>query len=104
MEPRAPQEPTLSAKGRKCMGRNHRITDWNPEDTAAWAAGNNRTARRNRHRHVGVLSISAVLQRRRSADPEELLAGVGAGGRHRAGNRLPSPDRFGPGVTTRRRR
>lgn len=29
------------------MGRTHRITDWNPEDTAAWAAGNNRIARRN---------------------------------------------------------
>jgi len=26
---------------------NHRITDWNPDDTAAWAAGNNRIARRN---------------------------------------------------------
>lgn len=25
----------------------HRITDWNPEDTAAWEAGNNRIARRN---------------------------------------------------------
>ncbi|MDD4867180.1 MAG: NarK/NasA family nitrate transporter [Mycobacterium sp.] len=29
------------------MGRSHRITDWNPEDTAAWAAGNNKVARRN---------------------------------------------------------
>ncbi|MEB3984372.1 NarK/NasA family nitrate transporter [Mycobacterium sp. 663a-19] len=29
------------------MGRTHRITDWNPEDTAAWEAGNNRIARRN---------------------------------------------------------
>jgi NNP family nitrate/nitrite transporter-like MFS transporter len=29
------------------MGRNHRITDWNPEDTAAWEAGNNAIARRN---------------------------------------------------------
>jgi MFS transporter, NNP family, nitrate/nitrite transporter len=29
------------------MGRNHRITDWNPEDTAAWDAGNNKIARRN---------------------------------------------------------
>ena len=29
------------------MGRNHRITDWNPEDTAAWEAGNNKIARRN---------------------------------------------------------
>lgn len=29
------------------MARNHRITDWNPEDTAAWEAGNKRVARRN---------------------------------------------------------
>lgn len=29
------------------MGRNHRICDWNPEDTAAWEAGNNAIARRN---------------------------------------------------------
>ncbi|WP_260860504.1 hypothetical protein [Mycobacterium tilburgii] len=29
------------------MGRNHRITDWNPEDAAAWEAGNNKIARRN---------------------------------------------------------
>lgn len=29
------------------MGRSHRITDWNPEDTAAWDAGNKRIARRN---------------------------------------------------------
>ena len=29
------------------MGRNHRITDWNPEDTAAWEAGNKKIARRN---------------------------------------------------------
>jgi hypothetical protein len=29
------------------MGRNHRITDWNPEDTAAWEGGNNAIARRN---------------------------------------------------------
>lgn len=29
------------------MGRNHRITDWDPEDGAAWAAGNNKIARRN---------------------------------------------------------
>ncbi|BBX98635.1 MFS transporter [Mycobacterium lacus] len=28
-------------------GRNHRITDWNPEDTAAWEAGNDKIARRN---------------------------------------------------------
>jgi MFS transporter, NNP family, nitrate/nitrite transporter len=29
------------------MGRKHRITDWNPEDVAAWEAGNSRIARRN---------------------------------------------------------
>jgi NNP family nitrate/nitrite transporter-like MFS transporter len=29
------------------MGRKHRITDWNPEDTAAWEAGNKKIARRN---------------------------------------------------------
>jgi MFS transporter, NNP family, nitrate/nitrite transporter len=29
------------------MGRNHRITEWNPEDTAAWEGGNNAIARRN---------------------------------------------------------
>ncbi|GAB4593818.1 nitrate/nitrite transporter [Mycobacterium avium subsp. hominissuis] len=29
------------------MGRDHRITDWNPEDAAAWEAGNKRIARRN---------------------------------------------------------
>jgi MFS transporter, NNP family, nitrate/nitrite transporter len=29
------------------MGRNHRITDWNPEDAAAWESGNNAIARRN---------------------------------------------------------
>jgi NNP family nitrate/nitrite transporter-like MFS transporter len=29
------------------MGRNHRITDWNPEDAAAWEAGNKDIARRN---------------------------------------------------------
>ena len=29
------------------MGRNHRITDWNPEDTAVWEGGNKKIARRN---------------------------------------------------------
>lgn len=29
------------------MGRNHRITDWDPEDGAAWDAGNGLIARRN---------------------------------------------------------
>ena len=40
-----PQTP--STKGEYRMGRDHRITDWNPEDTAAWEAGNSRIARRN---------------------------------------------------------
>lgn len=35
-------------KGRGiAMSRSHRIADWNPEDTAAWEAGNNKVARRN---------------------------------------------------------
>ena len=29
------------------MGRIHRIADWNPEDAAAWEAGNKKIARRN---------------------------------------------------------
>ena len=29
------------------VGRNHRITDWNPEDATAWEAGNKDIARRN---------------------------------------------------------
>ncbi|MCV7088687.1 MFS transporter [Mycobacterium interjectum] len=29
------------------MGRSHRITNWDPEDAAAWEAGNNKIARRN---------------------------------------------------------
>lgn len=29
------------------MGRNRRITDWNPEDTTCWEAGNDKIARRN---------------------------------------------------------
>lgn len=29
------------------MGRKHQITDWNPEDSVAWDAGNNKIARRN---------------------------------------------------------
>jgi MFS transporter, NNP family, nitrate/nitrite transporter len=43
--PHHPQPP--STKGEDHMGRNHRITDWNPEDTAAWEAGNKKIARRN---------------------------------------------------------
>ena len=38
---------TPSTKGKDRMGRNHRITDWNPEDAAAWEAGNKNIARRN---------------------------------------------------------
>jgi NNP family nitrate/nitrite transporter-like MFS transporter len=38
---------TISAEDADRMGRNHRITDWNPEDTAAWVAGDNKIARRN---------------------------------------------------------
>ncbi len=38
---------TPSTKGDDRMRRNHRIADWNPEDTAAWVAGNNTIARRN---------------------------------------------------------
>jgi NNP family nitrate/nitrite transporter-like MFS transporter len=37
----------MSRKGADRMGRNHRITDWNPEDAAAWEAGNKDIARRN---------------------------------------------------------
>ncbi len=40
----------MSARARKGgdrVGRNHRIVDWNPEDTAAWEAGNKKIARRN---------------------------------------------------------
>ncbi|WP_322857498.1 nitrate/nitrite transporter [Mycobacterium shigaense] len=29
------------------MSRSHHLTDWNPEDTTAWAGGNNKIARRN---------------------------------------------------------
>jgi MFS transporter, NNP family, nitrate/nitrite transporter len=29
------------------MGRNHRSTDWNPDDAAAWEACNKNVARRN---------------------------------------------------------
>ena len=29
------------------MARSHLITQWNPEDAAAWAAGNDKIARRN---------------------------------------------------------
>ena len=40
-----PQSP--STKGEDHTGRNHRIADWNPEDAAAWEAGNKDIARRN---------------------------------------------------------
>jgi NNP family nitrate/nitrite transporter-like MFS transporter len=36
-----------SKKGADRMGRNHRITGWNPENAAAWEAGNKNIARRN---------------------------------------------------------
>lgn len=45
--PGHPREATLPKKGEGRMGRNHRITEWNPEDTAAWEAGNDKIARRN---------------------------------------------------------
>jgi MFS transporter, NNP family, nitrate/nitrite transporter len=35
------------SKGEDCVGRNHRIADWNPEDTRSWEAGNSKIARRN---------------------------------------------------------
>lgn len=34
-------------KGHYRVGRNHHITDWNAEDTAAWEQGNSTIARRN---------------------------------------------------------
>jgi MFS transporter, NNP family, nitrate/nitrite transporter len=39
--------PNAIQKGEDRMGRNHRITDWNPEDTAVWEGGNKKIARRN---------------------------------------------------------
>jgi MFS transporter, NNP family, nitrate/nitrite transporter len=39
--------PNAIQKGEDRMGRNHRITDWNPEGTAAWEGGNKKIARRN---------------------------------------------------------
>lgn len=36
-----------SAQRISSTGRNLRLTDWNPEDCAAWEGGNNRIARRN---------------------------------------------------------
>ena len=37
----------MGKKGDDRTGRDHRIVDWNPEDTAAWEAGNKKIARRN---------------------------------------------------------
>jgi MFS transporter, NNP family, nitrate/nitrite transporter len=37
----------MRANGEVRMGRDHRIADWNPEDTGAWEAGNKNIARRN---------------------------------------------------------
>jgi MFS transporter, NNP family, nitrate/nitrite transporter len=34
-------------RGGDRMGHDHRIMDWNPEDTAAWEGGNKKIARRN---------------------------------------------------------
>jgi MFS transporter, NNP family, nitrate/nitrite transporter len=47
MPPRPRRDNSPSRKGEDRMGRNHRITDWNPEDMAAWEAGNGKIARRN---------------------------------------------------------
>lgn len=41
------RDRTPRTKGEDRMGRNHRLPDWNPEDTAAWEAGNKKIARRN---------------------------------------------------------
>jgi NNP family nitrate/nitrite transporter-like MFS transporter len=38
---------TLRGVVRQAAKSNHRITDWNPEDTGAWEAGNKSIARRN---------------------------------------------------------
>ena len=50
------------------MGRNHRITDWNPEDAAAWEAGNKKIAKRNLlwmvacdHVAFGILTLWPVM-------------------------------------------
>jgi MFS transporter, NNP family, nitrate/nitrite transporter len=37
----------MRANGEVRMRRDHRIADWNPEDTGAWEAGNKKVARRN---------------------------------------------------------
>jgi NNP family nitrate/nitrite transporter-like MFS transporter len=34
-------------RGGDRMGHDHRVTDWNPEETAAWEGGNKKIARRN---------------------------------------------------------
>ncbi|ORV54085.1 MFS transporter [Mycolicibacter engbaekii] len=50
------------------MARSHLITQWNPEDTAAWAAGNDKIARRNlvwstvaEHAGFSIWSIWSVM-------------------------------------------
>jgi hypothetical protein len=35
----------MRAKGEVRMRRDHRVADWNPEDTPAWEAGNKKVAR-----------------------------------------------------------
>jgi hypothetical protein len=37
----------ISVRAQIISSIDHRLTDWNPEDTAAWAGGNNKIARRN---------------------------------------------------------
>jgi nitrate/nitrite transporter NarK len=41
------QDRVPTTKGEDRIGRNHLITDWNPEDAATWEAGNKDIARRN---------------------------------------------------------
>lgn len=38
---------SVAPKTGRLLRRDHRIADWNPEDTAAWEAGNKKVARRN---------------------------------------------------------
>lgn len=61
-------------KGEACVGRNHRIADWNPEDTVAWEAGGNKIARRQ---DLGLLAVLGLLLRRRAADMDGVRATPG---------------------------
>jgi NNP family nitrate/nitrite transporter-like MFS transporter len=38
---------SVAPKAGRLLRRDHRIADWNPEDTVAWEAGNKKVARRN---------------------------------------------------------